>query len=342
MAGQRKDPFLPVAVIGAGIAGLTAARGLRERGLDVRVFEKSRGLGGRSATRRIGALSFDHGAQYFTIRDERLARAVAPFEERGLIARWEPRIVRVLADGAIGEAKVSERYVGVPGMSALGSALAGDTPVMRETFIASLHRSDVGAWNLAPDDGPMLGPFSAVVVTCPAPQSADLLEDVAPALAASCRTAVLQPCWAAMVAFEESLNLDFDAAFVDDPVLAWAACESSKPARVTSPEGWTLHATPEWSAERLEDPTDKVAEALLRRLFHLVAEAEKLSPVFRVAHRWRFARSAQPRPLGQVVDSESLLGLAGDWTGGDRLEGAFLSGVRVADEIGGALGSATG
>ncbi|MBT8478162.1 MAG: FAD-dependent oxidoreductase [Gemmatimonadetes bacterium] len=342
MAGHRRAPILPVAVVGAGISGLSAARSLREHGLEVRVFEKSRGLGGRSATRRIGELSFDHGAQYFTIRDERWAQAVAPLEEQGVIARWEPRIVRVLADGAVGKAKVSERYVGIPGMSALGGALARDNEVVRETRIASLLRSDGGGWNLASDDGPMLGPFSAVVVTCPAPQAADLLDDVAPALAASCRAAVMHPCWAAMVAFGKSLGLDFDAAFVDDPVLAWAACESSKPGRATSPEGWTLHATPEWSAERIEDPAGEVAEVLLRRFLHLVAKAEELSPVIRVAHRWRFARSAQPRSLGQVVDSEALLGVAGDWTGGDRLEGAFLSGVRVADAIADALSPAVG
>ena len=333
MADHRSAPILPIAVIGGGIAGLSAAHRLGEHGLEVRVFEKSRGLGGRSATRRIGELWFDHGAQYFTVRDERWARTVAPLEERGAIARWEPRIVRLLADGSVGKAKVSERYVGVPGMSALGSALAGDTAVVRETRIASLHRSEAGEWNLASDQGPTLGPFSAVILTCPAPQAADLLEDVAPALAASCRMAVMQPCWAAMVAFEESLSLDFDAAFIDDAVLAWAACESSKPGRVRKPEGWTLHATPEWSAEKLEDSGEAVVDALLRRFFHLVAQAEELPPVIRVAHRWRFARSAQPRPLDVVEDADGLLGLAGDWTGGDRLEGAFLSGVRVADTI---------
>ena len=51
-----------VAIIGAGMAGLAAARLLREAGAGCMIFDKSRGLGGRMATRRAGDFSFDHGS----------------------------------------------------------------------------------------------------------------------------------------------------------------------------------------------------------------------------------------------------------------------------------------
>ena len=56
---------MQLAVIGAGVAGLVAARALRQRRpeLALAVFEKSRGLGGRVATRRREGFAFDHGAQ---------------------------------------------------------------------------------------------------------------------------------------------------------------------------------------------------------------------------------------------------------------------------------------
>jgi renalase len=57
-----------VAVIGAGFAGLTAARELANAGLAVTIIEKSAGLGGRMATRHTSSLAFDHGAQYFAAR----------------------------------------------------------------------------------------------------------------------------------------------------------------------------------------------------------------------------------------------------------------------------------
>lgn len=60
-----------IAIIGSGLAGLTAARTLMQAGHEVTVFEKSRGVGGRMSTRQTEFGSFDHGAQYFTVRDDR-------------------------------------------------------------------------------------------------------------------------------------------------------------------------------------------------------------------------------------------------------------------------------
>ena len=48
-----------VAIIGAGISGLALANKLKNH-FEVVVFEKSRGYGGRVATRRSGAVSYTH------------------------------------------------------------------------------------------------------------------------------------------------------------------------------------------------------------------------------------------------------------------------------------------
>jgi len=111
-----------IALVGAGIAGLSAAARLRELGLRVRVLEKSRGLGGRSATRRIGRLGFDHGAQYLTVREPALEKALAPLIQREIVALWKPRVVRLAPDGARSPGKEGRRFVGVPGMSTSAAA----------------------------------------------------------------------------------------------------------------------------------------------------------------------------------------------------------------------------
>ena len=77
-----------IAVIAAGLSGLTAARTLQDQGHRVAVFEKSRGPGGRAATRLINELQFDHGAQYFIARDPAFQRAAAAWRERGLVTTW--------------------------------------------------------------------------------------------------------------------------------------------------------------------------------------------------------------------------------------------------------------
>src|SRR5579862_200717 len=52
-----------VAIIGAGMAGLAAARTLTAAGCRVVIYEQSKAVGGRVATRRIEGCILDHGAQ---------------------------------------------------------------------------------------------------------------------------------------------------------------------------------------------------------------------------------------------------------------------------------------
>jgi predicted NAD/FAD-dependent oxidoreductase len=147
----------------------------------------------------------------------------------------------------------------------------------------------------------------------------------------------MMPCWAAMVAFESPLDLEFDAAFVTDGTLAWISREASKPGRALRPECWTLHGSSEWSAARLEDEPDRVARVLLDRFLDL-AELAPRNPVHLDAHRWRYARSAEPRTVATAVDVDARIAIAGDWTVGDRLEGAWLSGIESAEVITGLIG----
>ena len=76
-----------IAIIGAGLSGATAARGLADAGHCVRLFDKGRGPGGRMSTRRIdtalGQVRLDHGAQFFTARGESFARQVKAWTDAG-------------------------------------------------------------------------------------------------------------------------------------------------------------------------------------------------------------------------------------------------------------------
>ncbi|MBC7927970.1 MAG: NAD(P)-binding protein, partial [Bryobacteraceae bacterium] len=75
-------------IVGAGMAGLTAAGALRARGWAVVLLDKGRGAGGRMATRRIGESGLDHGAQFFTVLDARFRDAVNRWERANWVAPW--------------------------------------------------------------------------------------------------------------------------------------------------------------------------------------------------------------------------------------------------------------
>lgn len=317
-----------VAVIGAGISGLICARTLADHGIAVTVFEKSRGAGGRMSTRRTeDDLRFDHGAQYFTARDPRFKRLVNSWQQEGIVSQWQGRIVSIKEGEVVEEKAGTQRYIAMPGMNAICRHLTGDMTVHYESKVSSLKRCDE-QWKLVDDHQSDLGSFDAVIVSAPAPQTAELLSSVS-ALAEQAQRIRMSGCWAIMVAMEEGLDLPFSGAFVQDSPLSWIARNSNKPGRSSQPETWILHASPEWSEANLEREATAVAEELSDEFWR--ASGSRPRPILkRIAHRWRFALPTEPLEERCLFDSEVGVGACGDWCGGPRVEGAFLSGAAVA------------
>lgn len=321
------DARTRVAVVGAGVAGLACARTLRDRGLDVQVFDKGRHPGGRTSTRQQGDLAFDHGAQYFKAVDERFRRAVETWVNRGVAARWTGRIVEISDDGRVRERSTDEpRYVGVPGMQAVCGDLAEGLDVTCGVTVESIHR-DEDRWSLTTSDGTR-GAFDELVVAVPAPQAARLLTTGFPLHDAA--TAVdMVPCWAAMLCVAQPVETDFEAAVVHGSPLSWIASDGSKPGRGNARRTWVLHASADWSRENLEAEPDEVAPRLLAAFRELVGPVETRSIR---AHRWRYA--LPETPLGRMPRDERMrLTLCGDWCLGRSVESAFLSGLEAADRI---------
>ena len=329
----------PVAVVGAGISGLVAAHSLHACGLKVKVFDKGRASGGRASTRRYGETAgpsgqgpdvcFDHGAQYFTARDPCFRRYVGSWLADGIAARWEGRIA-VVKDGRA-ELKPGgpERFVGIPGMSAVARQLATDLDVTHRTRVAAIERR-AGGWRLADDDGTPLGDFGAVVVSTPPAQAVPLLAG-APELAARAAAVGMRPCWAVMAVFDRRLELPFDGAFVEASALSWIARNGSKPGRARA-ECWVLHGSPEWSARHLEADHEDVCDRLLQAFFDAVGH-EPRAPRFTRAHRWRYSIAEHPLDAGCLWDAGLQIGACGDWCSGSRIEGAFLSGKAIAGRV---------
>ena len=328
------DPMPSVAVIGAGMAGLVCARTLMDHGFPVTVFEKSRGVGGRMATRRSDELQFDHGAQYFTVRDRRFGRYVKSWIDDGIVARWQAPVV-VLKHGRIEEpTEETERFVALPGMNAICRHLATDLDVRLETRVLPLQRRD-RVWRLESEKGEALGAFDLAMVTAPPLQSAELLQEL-PHLAAQARQVGMRPCWAVMLALEHSLNLPWEGAFVHDSPLSWVACNGRKPGRQPGPETWVLHASSDWSRAHLDATQESAAHDLVTAFWEAIGR--KPTPVrMCVAHRWRFALPPKPLPDRCLFNPSQGVGACGDWCAGPRVEGAFLSGAAAAGRIMGLL-----
>ncbi len=344
-----------VAVIGAGMAGVACARTLLQAGHRVTLIEISRGFGGRMATRRTEFGGFDHGAQYFTVRDSRFARALLTAQD--LLKPWSVSTVRVLDEfGQVLESApvpTEPHFVAVPGMSSLVHHWAqplvaperfGDLPArcLLNTRVSRIERDalDPGKWQLrvlAGEDGQqVLGGFDQVALAIPHQQAADLLQTSG--LGADWRAMLagveVAPCWTLMVAYPNAmqpglgtLGPQWNAARSTHHRISWLARENSKPARERV-ERWTVQASPAWSLRHLDDDEERVKAKLLKGFAEVTGI--RATPSHAVAHRWRFAQTQ--RALGQdfLYDKAQGIGLCGDWCLGHRAEDAFVSGLELA------------
>lgn len=317
-----------VLVVGAGWSGLTAATRLAAKGYSVEVVEKSRGPGGRSATRRQDGFSFDHGAQYLTARSDAFARQVEVWARAGLLASWRPRLEVIgRRPGDAGEAP-SQRWVGVPGMNAVLHRLAEGLNC-RWRWRAERIEFDGRVWQAVSSDGERLRAKS-LLLTAPPAQSAALLGEDHP-LFATVAAVRMQPCWAVMLGFERAPSPSWDAAFVNRGPLAWVARNDTRPGDRGAP-AWVGHATSAWSRAHLESEPEAVAGALHAAMIELDT-AFDTAAALRIAHRWRHARADSPLSAPVLADDARRLVLAGDWCAGDRIEGAWISGVAAARRL---------
>ncbi|MCK7550128.1 NAD(P)/FAD-dependent oxidoreductase [Marinobacter goseongensis] len=314
-----------VAVVGSGLAGLSAARLLTQQGTSVTLFEKSRGPGGRLAAKRVTGGSADVGAQYFTIRSPEFSRFLHEYAGEAAFAAWEARFGYQQPDGRWQAFPEEPRYVGTPRMTAISRALASGLEIQAETRIAELARTDT-QWTLTDTAGQHYGPFDAVIITAPPAQARDLLADSAlPDLAQQLNGPVsaILPCWAVAAYYETPPTDTFEGMRPNHDILYWVANNSSKPGRDDKGQWWVLHATPQWSADNEHTPAEEVMGSMVAAFQELTGAQH--APVETVSHRWLYARSADSDRPGCLWFPDDGIGLAGDWLAGGRVEGAFDS-----------------
>jgi hypothetical protein len=317
------------------MAGLIAARTLSDHGLPVTVFEKGRGVGGRMATRRTEqGLTFDHGAQYFTARDARFRRYVESWEQLGVVATWpddRSSIVSLRAGEIVSCSDSTQRFVGKPAMTAIPKHLARTLSIRLETRVAAMRSTNTGEIELLGHAQHSLGRFQHVVVALPSTQAAALLENW-PELQRVVADVAMEPCWALMASFSQSLPVTWKGAFLQDSFLSWACRNGSKPDRPAGVETLVLHASPDWSRENLETDASHVAELMLQEFWR----ASEIAPTPADSvqtHRWRFAIPPAPLTNAAMESADRRVVVCGDWCHGARVEGAFQSGSAAAGRI---------
>ncbi len=299
---------LGIAIIGAGITGLTAADQLVKAGRDVEIFDKGRGSGGRISTRRTEGGIFDHGAP-------ELQATSGAFRD-------------FLAELGAVPGDCGSNY-GAPGMRSIFDPLISRLNIRQGVEIDGLARDSRG-WVVRLTNGRSEAHFHTVLVTAPAPQAQVLVAPVAPKITREISSVRMQPVWTCLVEFDAPLPLP--GKLEGRGRVLRADRMASKPARQDKREAWVIHMRPEYVLEDVFADRAIVAPLILEAF----GEAYGISlPRARYldAHRWRYAFADQPLGRPFLGDAESGLLVGGDWTLGRRAEHGFESGLEMAKAV---------
>lgn len=329
-----------IAVIGAGMAGLSALQELAAAGHQVQVYDKSRGSGGRMATKALAGSGWDMGAQFLRAHSPDFAHQLSQWQQAGWIEPWSPTICRYENDCLTPSPDAVSRYVGVPRMTALSRGLlqsaAGFHPAVRISTVRFAEQR----WQLQSDDGTHLASADALVISAPPAQSAALLENTVPPLAAHCRQQPMLPCWTLLISVQQPLAVTADAVFVRQGPLGWIARNSSKPGR-SGAESWVIQASHTWSATHNDSPREAVQQMLLEA-FCEVFKLDTISITGRWLHRWLYALPASTGNAEFLAAGGLPLAVCGDWCHHPSVEGAWHSGRRAGQYLNHYLATSSG
>jgi predicted NAD/FAD-dependent oxidoreductase len=331
-----------VIVIGAGIAGLSCAGELSRAGAGVRLLEKSRGVGGRCATRRVHKQPVDHGIAFYHGSDEALLDALRESDETGLIEGWphhlegnghpcqprafNPKEWRCAFDG---------------GVNLFPKKLAAGLDIERSSRVNSLK---LAAGEIELRSGSAgASRASAVVVALPAAQARALLADTGDEPALVSARALLEmvgnsSCLTLLAGYSlQAASPGWDICYPEaSRVLQLAVNDSAKRKR---PRELVLvyQALPSWSKENLQSSKKEWTSLLLEEAGRLFGKWAA-EPEWAEGHVWRYARadhgSEFVSPVLFELEGGARLGLAGEAFGrGGGVQAAWRSGTRLAKRL---------
>ncbi|MBD1822495.1 FAD-dependent oxidoreductase [Cyanobacteria bacterium FACHB-DQ100] len=331
------DSQFDIAIVGAGMAGLSCAQSLHQAGYKVVVVDKSRGLGGRMATRRLHGTHADHGVCYLKPKSAQFQALLNWLVDRKVIRVWTDTIHELNSQGQIQPAeRQAPCYAAANGIAAISKFLSLGLTLRLNHRVERIEARD--GWRLCCESGEIIS-ASAIVVAIPAPQAAIICGSLDHAFVERLKAVEYFPCISAIAVYPlerqaEVEKLGYKAIVCpSDPDLGWIGINSTKQFNPVQP-AIVVQSNARFAAQHLEESDlEQVGERLLHRAAE-VAEDWFTRPEVLQVHRWRYAFPVAPvadRYL--TANTSNPLVCTGDWCGGNRVESAFEAGLATANYV---------
>lgn len=320
-----------IAIIGSGITGSVLAYLMQEKGLNVTVFEKSRGLGGRTSARRYETGSFDHGAPYFSVTNSGFYDFLKNKVPSDLVLEWSGKFIEKNMRTRYIESSNDKKYIFSPSMNSFSKFLLEAVSVQKNTLIEKII-SDNQKLSLIDSESNIYQDFDLLISTAPPEQSYALLKDITDK-AADIKKAEMESSFSLMLAAEE--NFDFKFSSLDllySDFIEQICCDHKKPAKDDNEIMLTVKTTDSWTKENLERGRDEITESILNE-FKKITGFEDIKPKYISLQRWKFSKvkKAIHKP---IYDDFAKVAACGDWTQGENgVESAFLAAKTMLETI---------
>ena len=320
-----------IAVIGAGLAGTTFASKMKRK-FDVKVFEKSRGVGGRMSTRKEIPFIFDHGAQFFKIKTTHFKNFLSELFSQQIIKPWSFRLayfngqdlkkIKLIKDA-------DKFFVGVPNMDSIIKYLSKNCNVILNTKIERIIKEN-DKWNLYDQDRKSYGLYDWVVLSLPAQQSLELISEKV-SFYPLVKKIKMKGCFSLMIGMNKSLSLNYDAALIANEDIAWLAINNSKPCRMNN-YCLLINSSYEYADRNMNTSKNKVLKHMLNISSKLINYDLFESTMIKI-HQWRYVEAKCSPIENFFVDHKEKVAVCGDWFVNSRVEGAFISANELSKEI---------
>lgn len=312
---------MKIGIIGAGLSGIIAARELTRGGHTVELIEKSRSVGGRLATRRIGDGKADHGAVYFTVRGDDLKQSVQTWIENGWVRVWY--------------ADPYPRYVAHEGMNRLAKRLADGLTVRLNERVKAItfEHSEV---HVRTDKAHLV--YDTIIVTTPVPQALEMLTNLSlHERDWELQTVKYDPTLVGLFEFELPVTIGEDGILDQDLLSGMLKVINNRQKGISDTELVSVYMSETWSEKWYERTSGETLTEIERLLQTIIGDAPIRSKQLK---RWRYAQATDVWNQPFYKLSGYPIYLAGDLfleaddpSGRTRFESAYVSGLRVAEQI---------
>lgn len=299
-----------IAIIGAGFSGCYLYNRFKKENHDIKIFEKSRGCGGRLSTKYIDDKFVDHGTPYFETNEPDFIYFANRLERKGILR------------------KEKNKYFPTNGINKFCSSLINKQDLIKQTKITKCVKKE-SLWYLYDEKSKCYEGFDLLILTIPAPQVLEMDIQIDDKIAGDL-SKVKYNSIATLILHDDKefkINEDLYSSQFFKKVV-----NNSEKYNYKEFSSYVFHANESFSTNN----NDKNKEDLGVQIYNYIDYFQKVKlpkSIYHISHLWKYATVKEGLKSKYYLNDEKDLAFCGDYFEKAKLEGSFLSAKALGDEL---------